>query len=206
MNHVATVIGALAVAGAATAQIELLPDPAIEIGSGAASAPPGATEWGFFGAAGINAFFGDNGHLSFFADNPSNSGGAFHQGIGGSAGFEYTFTLVDVFVEPRFNADLQIALEFYAGDDSTQLGVETLIIDTDDDTTPIGFSGGPFASVSAIAPVGTVFVRPVIQFSNPAPLSGGGGPNFFVFAASLVPSPAVAPAMLCMALGVRRRR
>ncbi|MEP3479970.1 MAG: PEP-CTERM sorting domain-containing protein [Fuerstiella sp.] len=166
--------------------------------------------WGRFGAADFNAFFGANAHASFFLDNSGNSGGVFQQGIAGVAGTEYRFTLEDLFIESNAAAsNFDLGLEFYQADDST------LILSTQTSIVPLTSGSGLTFSHTAVAPVGTQFVRPVITFSG-ADGSAANSENVFVFNTSLastslaaVPEPSSA-AFLAFAsatfLVVRRRR
>ncbi len=163
--------------------------------------------WGSFGAAGFNAFFGANGHASLFADTVGNSGGIFQTGISGDAGVEYTFTLTDTFVESNARADLTFGLEFYLADDATLISSEVAAIDLSDQN--VNHGGGLVFSTSAVAPIGTAFVRPVILFENADPFASGSS-NIFVFDASLtaVPEPtsAAAAGIAGLCLLARRRR
>ncbi len=158
--------------------------------------------WGSFGAAGFNAFFGPNGHASFFSENPGNFGGVFQVGIAGAEGVEYQFDLLDVRLESNIDANYRFGLEFFQGDDATKIG---------DALTPISLAttgDGLSFSMTAVAPAGTMFVRPIIQYDNVVSTAGG-QENAFVFGASLtvVPAPAglgvLAAGGLCCA---RRRR
>lgn len=162
--------------------------------------------WGAFGAAGFNAFFGANGHASFFADNAGNSGGVFQTGIAADAGTEYVFTLTDVLVESNFSADLTIALEFYAADDATLLGSQSITVSAES----VAAGDGEFAdafTITASALEGASFVRPVLSFANSTG-STEGSTNFFVFDASLtvVPEPASAALLASGGLLLLRRR
>lgn len=134
--------------------------------------------WGTFGAAGFNAFFGANGHASFFLDNPDNSGGIFQSGIVGSFGNEYTFTLDDVLIESNAAAaTFSFGLEFFASDDATLISNSLAAITL----TP---GGGLSFSHTALAPVGTAFVRPIVSFSGASGLAEG-SENVFAFGSSL---------------------
>ena len=85
---------------------ELLVNPGFEDLDGVPGAdgqPTYGDGWGSFGAASFNNFFGSaespNGHASLFADMNGNFGGVFQQGITGTAGTTYTFSLTDTLVE-----------------------------------------------------------------------------------------------------------
>ena len=167
--------------------------------------------WGAFGAAGFNNFFGSaempNGHASLFADQPGNSGGVFQTGIAGEAGTGYAFSLTDTFVEPRANANLRFGFEFYPADDATLISSALAAIDLSDQT--VNHGGGLVFTTSAVAPAGTAFVRPIVSFDGSAPFTAGsGGPNIFVFDASLtaVPEPGTALLGGAAALGLLARR
>ena len=174
--------------------------------------------WGSFGAASFNNFFGSaespNGHASLFTDMAGNFGGVFQQGIVGTPGTTYQFSLTDTFVEPRANADLKFGLEFYGGTDDggTQLGVTLVPIDLSNPA--VNHGGGQVFTMTAAAPAGTTFVRPIFRFDNAsAPFTGiDGGPNIFVFAASLTGTPVPEPTALfgggaaVVGLLARRRR
>jgi hypothetical protein len=165
--------------------------------------------WGNFGSTGFNEFFGPgNPHASFFADTAGNSGGVFQTGIAAVVGNEYTFNLTDFFVEDNFGGDITVALEFFEADDSTQISATPATLSLDI-TDPAPAPGS--LTVTATAPSGAAFVRPLISFAN-ADGSAGGSENFFVFDTSLtsVPEPNMAALLLgSMALGfvsIRRRR
>ncbi len=116
--------------------------------------------WGSFGNAGFNDFFGGNGHASLFADTFGNSGGLFQQSVLGTAGTEYAFSLDDVRIEENFDAELAFGLEFYGDDDFTKLGESLVVADTSVTGDGLSFD------MSAVAPAGTVYVRPIVSFDN----------------------------------------
>lgn len=163
--------------------------------------------WTSFGAAGFNEFFGpENPHASFFADNPGNSGGVFQTGIVATVGNIYTFALTDFLVEENFGGTIAVALEFYEADDMTLIAAESFsLAQLISDPTP---APGTF-TITSTAPVGSVFVRPLISFAN-ADGSGTSAENFFVFETSLtdvVPEPTTALfGVLGMAFFCLRRR
>jgi len=140
--------------------------------------------WGSFGAAGFHAFFGPNGHASLFPDNVNNSGGVYQLGISGTPGLEYHFDLLDTRIEANFDANLEFGLEFYLGDDATQ--ISAVLQNIPDPGVEV--NGGVYGMM-AVAPAGTVFVRPIIKYDSVG--SNGGQHNVFVFDASLtaVPEP-----------------
>lgn len=183
-------------AGAAQGQVELLRDPGFD---------QFGAEWGTFGAAGINDFFGGNPHASLFADQNGNFGGVFQLGIAGQSGVLYTLRLTDVRIEQNFNANFRFGLEFYLADDATKIGETLVNIDTPSPTDGLVTGDGLSFVMSALAPTGTVFVRPIFLFDNAAP-RGSGQANAFVFAASLVPAPGAAAAMLGAGVLASRRR
>jgi len=157
--------------------------------------------WGSFGAAGFNDFFGGNPHTSFFSDNIGNFGGVFQTGIGGTAGTLYQFDLLDVRIEENAAADYRFGLEFFQGDDATQIS-NTLV------SIPLSPTGdGLSFSMQATAPVGTVFVRPIIQFDN-VTSTASGQENVFVFDTSLtiVPEPTTISLLGLGAVALIRRR
>ncbi|WOO43345.1 PEP-CTERM sorting domain-containing protein [Rubellicoccus peritrichatus] len=119
-------------------------------------------DWGNFGATGFNAFFGQS-DASLFADQPGNTGGVFQQGINGTAGNSYEFSLDSVFIESNWDADLTIKIEFYEGDDSTLISEASSVLDV---SGILGDFGVPGGSISATAPANTTFVRPVVLFDN----------------------------------------
>jgi PEP-CTERM motif len=152
--------------------------------------------WGAYGAASFNAFFGANGHASLFMDNPGNFGGVFQTGIAGAGGMKYQFDLLDVRIESNADANVRFGLEYYLGDDSTAAGPADIV------AIPIPPTGdGLSFSMMGIAPLGTQFVRPIIQFDD-VQSTADGQENMFVFGASLtkvVPEPA---AGLLLAIGL----
>lgn len=126
--------------------------------------------WGEFGAALVSLdFFGDGnaGHATLFADNTANVGGIFQTGIPASEGVEYEMTF-KIQWESNWEAATFYSIEFYAADDATKLGESSFEIMEDEDFAGTGYRR---YDVRALAPAGTAFVRPVIQFDSV--LSGG---------------------------------
>ena len=158
--------------------------------------------WGSFGAAGFNAFFGPNGHASLFSDNIGNFGGVFQTGISGSGGTEYQFDLLDVRLESNIAANYRFGLEFFAGDDSTKISDVIVPISLAVTGDSLSFS------MTATAPAGTVFVRPIVQYDDVVSTASG-QENAFIFEASLTVVPATS-GMAVLAMGgvaaTRRRR
>jgi hypothetical protein len=192
--------GALVAVGlvSAPASAELLTNPGFEDTDTNGSYGDG---WGSYGAAGFHAFFGANGHASLFMDNPGNFGGVFQTGIPAIAGDSYTFTLTDVRIESNAAASLRFGLEWYQGDDATAAGPFDIV------NIPIPPTGdGLSFTMSATAPAGAAFVRPIIQFDN-VTSTASGQENAFIFDATLTPEPASLG--LCavggLAMLVRRR-
>lgn len=158
--------------------------------------------WSSFGAAGFNAFFGPNGHASLFSDNPGNFGGIFQTGITGNAATEYRFDLLDVRLEDNIDADYRFGLEFFQADDATQ--ISSVIVPISLATTGDNLS----FSMTATAPAGTAFVRPIVQYDNVVSTANG-QENAFIFEASLTVVPTPASASLVGIAGCcafRRRR
>ncbi len=170
----AVLVSGLLLTGSANAQ-ELLVNPGFDTAG---------TGWGNFGSTGFNDFFGGNEHASLFADTIGNSGGIFQTGISGVAGQEYLFELSDTRIESQFDASLSFGLEFYQGDDATKIS-EVLVAIPD---PGVEVNGGVY-SMTAVAPAGTAFIRPIALFDSVA--SSGGQRNVFIFDASLtaVPEP-----------------
>lgn len=190
-------VALLALAGGVSAQ-ELLVNPGFEDVDMDGSF---GDSWGSFGSAGFNAFFGPNGHASLFSDNQGNFGGVFQTDIAGSAGTEYQFDLLDVRLEDNIAANYRFGLEFFAADDSTKIG-ESL------DPISLAVTGdGLSFSMSAFAPAGTAFVRPIILYDN-VTSTAGGQENAFVFEASLtvIPAPSAAGVLGLAGLTMVRRR
>ncbi|MEZ6190662.1 MAG: hypothetical protein R3C45_05145 [Phycisphaerales bacterium] len=192
--------GALVAVGlvSAPASAELLTNPGFEDTDTNGSYGDG---WGSYGAAGFHAFFGANGHASLFMDTPGNFGGVFQTGIPAIAGDSYTFTLTDVRIESNAEASLRFGLEWYQGDDATAAGPFDIV------NIPIPPTGdGLSFTMSATAPAGAMFVRPIIQFDN-VTSTASGQENAFIFDATLTPEPASLG--LCavggLAMLVRRR-
>jgi hypothetical protein len=154
--------------------------------------------WGSYGSAGFHAFFGANGHASLFMDNQGNFGGVFQTGIPGSGGTKYQFDLLDVRIEANADANVRFGLEYYLGDDSSAAGPFDLA------TIPIPPTGdGLSFSMMGVAPAGTQFVRPIIQFDD-VQSTADGQENLFVFGASLmaVPEPAAGLLLVVGLFGV----
>ena len=124
-------------------------------------------EWGAFGAALIDLdFFGDNnpGHGTLFADVVGNDGGIFQAGIPGTPGTEYELT-IRISWETQWEARTRFGLEFYEADDATKIGETIIELDEFVD------AGYRRHDMSAVAPAGTAFVRPIIRVDEV--LSGG---------------------------------
>jgi hypothetical protein len=179
-------------AGFATGQ-ELLTNPGFEDTDNNGSYGDG---WGSFGAAGFHAFFGANGHASLFMDNPGNFGGVFQLGIPGAAGTTYQFDLLDVRIEQNAQSNLRFGLEYYQGDDATAAGPFD-IVPIPHPPTGDGLS----FSMTGTAPLGTVFVRPIVLFDN-VTSTASGQENAFVFDASLIKIPEPASLTLLAFAGV----
>lgn len=137
--------------------------------------------WRTFGNAEINTVFGSNTGTSLYADRAGNSGGVYQPSILADPGTNYQFTLPDVRIESAFDARLRYGIEFYAGNDATKIS-EVL------QTVPSGTTGdGLTFTVSAVAPAGAVFARPIVLFDNVNPAyAGQPQANAFVFDASLI--------------------
>lgn len=192
-------MGVIGVPGVtASAQAELLSNPGFEDVDLNGSQGDG---WGSFGAAGFNAFFGPNGHASLFMDNPGNSGGVFQTGVAATPGVEYQFDLLDVRIESNAAATVLFGLEWFASDDATKLGEALSPVSLA--TTGDGLS----FSMTATAPSGTAFARPILRFDN-VTSTANGQENLFVFDSSLtvVPEPGSAALLGLGGLVLARRR
>ncbi|MEO1534753.1 MAG: GC-type dockerin domain-anchored protein [Planctomycetota bacterium] len=117
--------------------------------------------WGTFGAAGLVDFFGDDnpGHGFLFGDQLGNSGGVFQAGIPAVEGQEYLFSIRALY-EDQWDAATFIGIEFYAADDVTKVGERKLELIESNGT------GYDLAAVSAVAPAGAAFVRPIVEFNS----------------------------------------
>jgi hypothetical protein len=119
----------------------------------------------------------------------------------GTPATEYRFDLLDVRTEANTNANYAFGLEFYQADDGT-------LISDAFETIDLSVTGdGLSFDMSATAPAGTAFVRPVIKFDN-AVSAEQGQENVFVFTTSMtvVPEPAAAFGLLAGALCLLRNR
>ena len=121
--------------------------------------------WGAYGAASFNDFWVGNPHASLFGNWYDNTGGVFQLGIPGLAGEAYQFDLLNTRIEENWDADLYFGLEFYAPDDATKLGESIVLIDTDTRLANSQIDGNVF-SMQAVAPAGTMIVRPIVYFDN----------------------------------------
>lgn len=120
-------------------------------------------EWQAFGAAWAGFdFFGDGnpGHGTLFGDMVPNTGGIFQTGIPATPGVEYEFT-VRIQWETDWDAATYLALEFFAFNDATLIS-ETRV-EIPDEFTDAGYRRH---DISAVAPPGTAFVRPVVRFDT----------------------------------------
>lgn len=170
------IVAGFALAGSVSAQ-NLLTNPDFA-GNGAG--------WGTFGAAGFTDFFGQNTEAAFFSDNDGNFGGLF-QDVAGTAGLEYTFTILSMRIETNTNPTITYGLEFRDGSDGLISFVSSFIDYASVTRNDNGYSP---ASVPGLAPAGTAVVRPIIQYSDTVAPSN----FFFVFnteltAATPVPEP-----------------
>ena len=168
------VIVAIALGLAPMASAELIPNPGFDdLGGGSFG-----EGWGNWGNTSFNDFWSGNPHASFFSDGNGNYGGVYYQGIAGTPLAEYKFELTNVRIEANTNANYEFGLEFFEGDDATQVGSVFTPIN-------LGTTGdGLYFSMTTIAPAGTVYVRPVIKFDN-AVSAGAGQENVFVFTTAL---------------------
>ena len=115
--------------------------------------------WGTFDNVGFGDFFGNGnpGHAVFFGDFFFNFGTLFQLGIPGEGGTEYRLA-ADISFEDQWDALTDFGLEFYGADDATLIGDTIVPI-----TQTIG--GGYLTyEMTATAPAGTAFVRPVFFF------------------------------------------
>ena len=117
--------------------------------------------WGVYGAAGFDDFYTSDGpgHAIFYGDTVGNSGGFYQQSIPATPGAEYRFK-IDASFEIFWEADTFIGLEFYGADDATLLDSRVVELS---EVLDVGYYP---VSVTAIAPAGAVFVRPIVQYDN----------------------------------------
>ncbi|MEZ6319440.1 MAG: GC-type dockerin domain-anchored protein [Phycisphaerales bacterium] len=117
--------------------------------------------WLTYGNAGYADWFpnGNAGHAVLYGDSIFNSGGLFQLDIPAIEGVEYQFC-ADMQFEVNWDALCEMGLEFYASDDATKLG-EAFIELTDGPPAQLGYHR---QMVTATAPAGTVYVRPVVRF------------------------------------------
>ena len=117
--------------------------------------------WSSYGAAGFNAFFDpNNAHASLFGDTLGNAGGIYQQAVVATPGASYRFDITNVRIEANFDADLYMAIEFYAADDATKLGEAVRQIGP-------GVTGdGLRFGVVGVAPENAVYARPLVRFEN----------------------------------------
>ena len=117
--------------------------------------------WSAFGAADFGDFFPASGpgHAILFGDAVGNVGGVFEAGIPATAGVEYRFR-AQIAWELFWEADTIIALEFYAADDTTLISAREFNLNESVD------AGYGRREITAVAPAGAVFVRPVVRFEN----------------------------------------
>jgi hypothetical protein len=125
-------------------------------------------QWGNFGAASFLDYFpnGNPGHAVFYADQVENSGGFFQQGTRAVAGAKYTFS-IDAAFEANWSAHVRFGLEFYPDDDETSLG-ETLV----EIEEPLPDTSYHTYTMSAIAPSGSVYVRPIVRYDDVVNVQG----------------------------------
>ncbi len=134
--------------------------------------------WGRWGDTNFNDYWSGNAHASLFADAFGNNGGIYQQGIPGTVGQTYQFDLLNVRIEDNADADFRFGLEFFPADDATLIQEVLIPLDT---STP---GDGLTFSMSAPAPAGTVYVRPMIRFDNVQSVAGNQD-NVFVFDTAL---------------------
>ncbi len=119
--------------------------------------------WGVFGAAAVDfQFFGDGnpGHATLFGDNIGNTGGVFQAGIPAEAGKDYELT-IHIQWESEWDAATYYGLEFYDATDGTKIGES--IVEIVDEFPDFGYRR---YDLTATAPAGTAFVRPIVSFDS----------------------------------------
>jgi lysophospholipase L1-like esterase len=119
--------------------------------------------WSVSGHAGFKNYFpdGNPGHLWFASRTPGEAGDARGTSAPATAGGRYRFT-VDAAFETHWNAQAQFGLEFIAADHTTVLAraFQNIYAPNPEITTYRSYS------LTAAAPAGTVFVRPVLRYTN----------------------------------------
>ncbi|MEM6749993.1 MAG: dockerin type I domain-containing protein [Planctomycetota bacterium] len=136
--------------------------------------------WGNFGNTGFDDIFttAPDGHASLFADFGTNTGAIWQPSVLAAEGDELQFDILDMRIESNFDALLEFGIEFYGADNATLISSSFTEID---ETTLVNVDGNAFVT-TAVAPAGTVYARPVVQFSNVNPLFlGTADANAFIF-------------------------
>jgi len=121
--------------------------------------------WTVFGDAALAfTFFGDGdpGHATLFGGNVSNTGGVYQAGLAATPAAEYHMA-VRLQWEREWDARTRLGLVFYAADGVTVVGSE--LIEIADDSALAGLGYRSFG-VTAAAPAGAVFVRPIVRFES----------------------------------------
>lgn len=149
----------------ATARAELISNPSFEDNNADGTV---GDDWSSFGAQAFMDFYanGNPGHATFFADKESNVGGIFRQGISATAGQEYEFS-IDAAFEANWSARVQFGMEFYVADDATSVGESLILIQA-----PLPDTTYHTYTMKAVAPVGTIYVRPIVRYDGVTDVQG----------------------------------
>ncbi len=134
--------------------------------------------WDKYGNTDFNDFWVGNPHASFFAEVMGNAGGVFQQAIPGTPDAAYRFQMNNVRIETYFPGIFYYGLEFYGADDYVKLGESIAQVPTGT------FGDGLSFDMVAIAPAGTVYVRPIMIMDD-VTMDGFSDCNVFVFTATL---------------------
>jgi hypothetical protein len=145
--------------------------------------------WGSFGAASFNNFFGIP-HASLWGDRAGNWGGVFQTPIIGYPDTTYQFDLLNLRIEPSWDADLYVGLEYYDSNDTVKLGETLVLVDTAARIALGQIDGNVVSMKGTAVPPDTVFVRPIVRFDNVnSSYSGQPQANCFLFDTYLSEAP-----------------
>lgn len=179
---------------------------------GFSAAAAGSGTWGKWGAVDFYDWGGNlpdwwGASTAFYANTAGNSGGIFDWDIAGNAGVTYDLA-VDFWFQQVFDAHVTLSLEYYADDNSTLLGTDSLTLTPGDVYISDGTESEEwmrwqnYSLAGAPAPAGTAYVRPGISYDS---VTGNSNQWFFADNVTVTPEPATFVALALAALTLRRR-
>ncbi len=179
---------------------------------GFTDAAAGSGTWGKWGNVDFQSWGGNlpdwwGASCSFYANTEGNSGGIFDWDIAGEAGVTYALD-IDFWFQEVFDANVTLSIEYYAADNSTNLGADSITLTpadvyiSDGDEEEDWMRWANYDLTGNPSPAGTAYVRPVISYDS---VSSSSNEWFFADNVTLTPEPAALVALALAALVLRRR-